>query len=295
MSFNGTAGIWRKSTIEDAGGWQHDTLTEDLDLSYRAQMRGWRFVFRNDLTAPAELPPEMSAFKSQQHRWTKGGMQTCVKLLPKVLAMPGHWRVKLEAFFHLTSAAVYVLMVLLTLLVGPALLMRLITKPESAPWSIFVDGFLFFVATGSALAFYVISQRELKRSWWETLGSIPLLMSLGIGIALNNAVAALEGLGGQAGEFVRTPKYGSAGGGLPRKTFSRKTGLAWIELGLAIYLSGFFVAFFFFDGWVERVSAAFPFLALFIVGYGYVALQTLCPGLLKRQPAAEPAGATAAT
>ena len=120
FNFNGTAGIWRREAISDAGGWQHDTLTEDLDLSYRAQLRGWKFVFVPGLIAPAEVPVEMNAFKSQQHRWAKGSIQTCRKLLPRILRSK-HLpiQVKTEAFFHLTNTIVYPLMVVLTLLMYP--------------------------------------------------------------------------------------------------------------------------------------------------------------------------------
>jgi len=209
MSFNGTAGIWRKAAIVDAGGWQHDTLTEDLDLSYRAQLKGWKFVFLPHLTSPAELPPEMNAFKAQQHRWTKGGAQTCVKLLPKVLGSKARLHVKVEAFFHLTSCLVYILMVLLTLLIGPALFAKLIMEPEDYPlWRFTFDMGLFVIGTGSALAFYIVSQRQLRRSWFDSLRYIPALMAIGIGIAFNNAVAAIEGFFSKAGEFVRTPKFG---------------------------------------------------------------------------------------
>ncbi|RMF72595.1 MAG: glycosyltransferase [Planctomycetota bacterium] len=290
MSFNGTAGIWRRSAIEDSGGWQHDTLTEDLDLSYRAQLRGWRFVFLPDVTAPAELPPEMNAFKSQQHRWTKGGAQTCVKLLPTVLRSSRDWRVKLEAFFHLTSCLVYVLMVLLSLLIGPALLTKLVIDEDYGGWRMVLDMVLFFVGTGSALLFYVASQHYLRRGWWKTLRAIPSLMSIGIGIALNNACAAIEGFFSKSGEFVRTPKFGdhASGGWRGRLSGFRFRGawLAWVELGLALYLTSFLVALFFFDHWVERVSAAIPFLGLFIFGYGYVAWQSFAAQrLAQRSPA----------
>jgi cellulose synthase/poly-beta-1,6-N-acetylglucosamine synthase-like glycosyltransferase len=281
MSFNGTAGVWRRSAIDDAGGWQHDTLTEDLDLSYRAQLKGWRFVFLPTLTSPAELPPEMNAFKAQQHRWTKGGAQTCVKLLPAVLASSSGWRVKLEAFFHLTSCLVYILMVLLSILVGPAMLARIAEDGPSSTWRLALDGVLFFVGTGSALAFYIVSQRELQRGWGEIARAMPALMALGIGIAFNNAVAAIEGFFGKAGEFVRTPKFGdsarSGGSWKGRLAGFRMRGAwkAWAELALALYMTGCLCMCFFFENWVERVLLALPFLGLFIFGYFYVAVQTL--------------------
>ncbi len=281
MSFNGTAGIWRRSAIESAGGWQHDTLTEDLDLSYRAQLRGWRFVFLPQLTTPAELPPEMSAFKAQQHRWTKGGAQTCLKLLPAVLLGPESLRVKVEAFFHLTSGVVYVLMVILSLLIGPALWARMALDEQPSGWQLAYEFVLFIFGFGSAAAFYVVSQRQLLRSWFDCVRYIPALMAVGIGIAFNNAVAALDGFFGSTGEFVRTPKFGDAAA-QPSDWRSRLAGFrgkrgwqVWAELGMGLYLTACLASFFFFDNWVERVSAALPFLAIFIVGYFYVAFQTL--------------------
>jgi len=281
MSFNGTAGLWRKAAIADAGGWQHDTLTEDLDLSYRAQLRGWKFVFLPHLTSPAELPPEMNAFKAQQHRWTKGGAQTCAKLLPQVIRSDRNWKIKLEAFFHLTSSLVYILMVLLTLLIGPALFAKLVMAPEEYPlWRFLFDMSLFVIGTGSALSFYVLSQWHLRRGLLNSIRYVPALMAIGIGIAFNNAVAAVEGFCSKAGEFVRTPKFGEKAR-LPKGWQQRLAGFsfrgawkAWVELGLALYMSAFLLAFFFFEHWLERISLALPFLGLFIFGYFYVAIQT---------------------
>lgn len=282
MSFNGTAGIWRRSAIEDAGGWEHDTLTEDLDLSYRAQLRGWKFVFLPDIVSPAELPPEMNAFKAQQHRWTKGGAQTCVKLLPRVLASRENWRVKLEAFFHLTSCGVYILIVLLSLLIGPTLYMKLY-YPQPDTWVDHVfDALLFFVGTCSALSFYICSQRELRRSWIDSVRYVPALMAIGVGIAFNNAIAAVEGLLGRSGEFVRTPKYGDAAIApnawrtrVSRQRIGRGAWQPWAELAMALYLSGCLLMCLSSPYWFERTGAALPFLCIFIAGYGYVALQTL--------------------
>ena len=292
MSFNGTAGIWRKSAILDAGGWQHDTLTEDLDLSYRAQLRGWKFVFLPELTSPAELPPEMNAFKAQQHRWTKGGAQTCVKLLPQVLRSETRWWVKLEAFFHLTSGLVYILIVLLSLLVGPALYAKLVPGVAQPTWVTVVEFVLFIVGFGSGLLFYVCSQRELHKSWFASVKYVPALMAVGIGIAFNNAVAAMEGFFGRTGEFVRTPKCGDVAhaGEQWRQRLggfrSRKRWQAWAELGMAVYLTACVAGFFFYEDWVRRVSGAIPFLLIFIVGYYYVAFQTFYTGWMSRRRAA---------
>ena len=281
MNFNGTGGIWRKIAIADSGGWQHDTVTEDLDLSYRAQLRGWKFIFLPEFTSPAELPPEMNAFKAQQHRWTKGIAQTCVKVLPRILRSDRNWRIKLESCFHLTSGCVYILVVLLSLLIGPALLSKLILEDEKYPlWRLICDLGLFYVGTGSALSFYVVSQRQIKRGWLDTLKYIPPLMAVGIGIAINNATAAVEGFFCKAGEFVRTPKFGDKAnrisGWQNRLAGFRFRGAwkAWLELSLGIYMTACLCMFFFFDHWFERVSAALPFMGLFIFGYFYVAFQT---------------------
>ncbi len=297
MSFNGTAGIWRRKTIEEAGGWQHDTLTEDLDLSYRAQLAGWQFVFKPQIAAPAELPPEMNAFKAQQHRWTKGGVQTCLKLLPRVFNEAPSWPIKLEAWFHLTSGLVYVLMVLLTLLLGPALLANLLRPIDSIYYTIF-EGLLFTVGFGSATAFYFVSQRELNRSWWSIISTLPALLAVGTGIAFNNAIATIEGLFGKTGEFVRTPKFGAAANrptvaarAASRGLRGRKRWQAWAELIIAFYLATWLFMLIGLDGWVQRVAMAIPFVLIFIAGYLYVALDTFAAAWApnKPLPAAVPA------
>src|SRR6185312_10076818 len=155
-------GVWRRTAIDDAGGWQHDTLTEDLDLSYRAQLRGWRFVFLSDLIAPAEVPVEMNAFKSQQHRWAKGSIQTCRKLLPRILRAPVPLKVKAEAFMHLTANFNYPLMMILSLLMFPAMVIR-----YNMGWSemLLIDFPLFLAATLSVTNFYMVCQREIHTDW----------------------------------------------------------------------------------------------------------------------------------
>src|SRR5919107_4066704 len=180
FNFNGTAGIWRTDVIADAGGWQHDTLTEDLDLSYRAQLRGWKFVFMQDLVSPAEVPVEMNAFKSQQHRWAKGSIQTCRKLLPRILQSDLPVLVKAEAFFHLTANFNYLLMVLLSLLMFPSMYVR-----YNMGWTemMLIDVPLFFAATFSVANFYMVCQRELFPDTWKSrLKYLPFVMSIGIGL-----------------------------------------------------------------------------------------------------------------
>jgi cellulose synthase/poly-beta-1,6-N-acetylglucosamine synthase-like glycosyltransferase len=279
MSFNGTAGMWRKGTIADAGGWQHDTLTEDLDLSYRAQLKGWKFIFLPDLAAPAELPPEMNAFKAQQHRWAKGGAQTCKKLLPKILGSKLPWRIKVEAFFHLTSCVVYLFMVAMTLLMFPALWFKFTLFQDNLFFRVLFDASLFLIATCSASSFYVFCERELSRSWSDSLKYLPFLMALGIGISLNNAIAALQGFFGECGEFVRTPKFGVQH--QADKTWQGKVGFfgrkgrpqILAEALLAVYLTVCMVMCF--SHAREKVTIGIPFLLIFMVGYWYIALNSI--------------------
>ncbi len=278
MSFNGTAGFWRRETIDDAGGWEHDTLTEDLDLSYRAQMKGWKFVFLPELTSPAELPPEMNAFKAQQHRWAKGGAQTCKKLLPKILGSKLPWRIKLEAFFHLTSCTVYIFMVAMTLLLFPALWFKFTMFKDHIFGRVLFDASLFIVATCSASSFYVFCERELAKSWSDSLKYLPFLMALGVGIALNNAIAAVKGFFGECGEFVRTPKFGVQG---QTDKWQGKVGFfghkgrvqILLEMLMAVYLTVCAAVCLIYAP--ERVTIGLPFLLLFMVGYWYVGINSI--------------------
>ena len=298
MSFNGTAGLWRISCIRDAGGWQHDTLTEDLDLSYRAQLRDWKFVFLPNLASPAELPPEMDAFKAQQYRWAKGGAQTCRKLLPKILRSSLPVRVKAEAFFHLTSCTVYLYMVALTVLLFPVLYMRVWAMQAGVEQhvtfsGVLLDFSLFLVATCSASSFYACSQRELLRSWSASIKYLPFLMALGVGISMNNARAALSGFSGKVSEFVRTPKFGVSEGSddrwKRRRAYNRKKKKsrvrlqACLEVGMGLYMLAC-VALCMETQWV---SIGLPFMALFCVGYLYVGLSTLLADRLRKAAAAE--------
>jgi cellulose synthase/poly-beta-1,6-N-acetylglucosamine synthase-like glycosyltransferase len=207
INFNGTAGLWRREAIESAGGWQHDTLTEDVDLSYRAQLAGWQFLFLPWVQCPAELPPEINAFKSQQHRWTKGSIQTAIKLLPTVLRADVPWKVKLEAFFHLTSPMVYLYITLFAALFYPAIALNIEPFGRGAWYGLAAGLSLFGLGTISATIFYIASQRAQKRSALGTIVQVPMLMAIGIGIALNNAIACIEALVGHESPFIRTPKY----------------------------------------------------------------------------------------
>ena len=279
FNFNGTAGIWRKRCILDAGGWQHDTLTEDLDLSYRAQMKGWRFIFLPDEVAPAELPIEMAAFKSQQHRWAKGSIQTARKLLPRLWRCRLPLRVKVEATFHLTANLGYVMLLGLALLVVPAVWLR---SGISAWQLVAIDLPLFSLSSLSVTAFYLIAQRQTLGSWSGILRWVPFLMALGMGLSINNTRAVFEALRGQASEFRRTPKYNLSRGELLgsrryRSGINRDT---WIELALAAYFAVATAA-----AGASGLWGAVPFLLLFEVGFAYTALITLVQAA-QRQPVA---------
>lgn len=273
FNFNGTAGIWRRACIEDAGGWQHDTLTEDLDLSYRAQLAGWRFVFLRDLVAPAELPADMPAFKTQQHRWAKGTIQTARKLLWTILRSDQPLRVKLEAAVHLTNNLAYPLVLLLTLLMPLSVAAR---GHGGATEALLIDLPAFLMATVSVALFYALSQHEAHpESWRARLWRVPMVMALGIGMSVSQSRAVFEGLFGSDVTFVRTPKSGATGASLVA-TFQRyRQSVSWtpfVELAFAAYLFGG-VAWASASGYLASV----PFMLLFGIGYAYVGFSTLFP------------------
>jgi cellulose synthase/poly-beta-1,6-N-acetylglucosamine synthase-like glycosyltransferase len=270
FNFNGTAGIWRRSAIADAGGWQHDTLTEDLDLSYRAQLRGWQFVFLQDLVSPAEVPVEMNAFKSQQHRWAKGSIQTCRKLLPRILQARLPLGVKAEAFFHLSANFNYLLMCVLSVLMAPAMVIR-----YNMGWyeMLLIDIPLFFAATASVANFYMVCQRELHTDWTTRLKYLPFLMSIGIGLTVNNTKAVLEALFNKQSEFARTPKYrieGSEDEWIGKKYRQNFTVQPMIELALGLYFTATV-----FYALSNGIYGTLPFLVLFQIGFLYTGLLSI--------------------
>jgi cellulose synthase/poly-beta-1,6-N-acetylglucosamine synthase-like glycosyltransferase len=267
FNFNGTAGVWRREAIESAGGWQHDTLTEDLDLSYRAQLIGWRFVFLPDLVSPAEVPVEMNAFKSQQHRWAKGSIQTCRKLLPRILHSDLPIAVKTEAFFHLTANFNYLLMSVLSILMFPSMVIR-----YNMGWyeMLLIDVPLFFAATMSVANFYVVCQREIHDDWVARLRYLPLLMSIGIGLCVNNTRAVIEALCDRPSEFNRTPKYRIERGGDEWAGKKYRQSVIWqplVELGLGFYFTATV-----FYALANGIYGTLPFLVLFQVGFLYTGL-----------------------
>ncbi len=205
LNFNGTAGIWRREAIEAAGGWHADTLTEDLDLSYRAQLAGWRFVYRDDVAAPAELPAEVTAYRIQQQRWAQGGVQTARKMLPVLWRAPIGWRVKCEAFWHLTAHLTYPLLLVLAV---AGLAAGWVAGPLYREWLLLADGGLLGFATAALGVFYGVAARARDPARWpRRLALVPVIMILGAGIALGQSLAVLRGLGRRDTPFQRTPKY----------------------------------------------------------------------------------------
>ncbi|MCB9462427.1 MAG: glycosyltransferase [Candidatus Eisenbacteria bacterium] len=212
MNFNGTAGVWRRTAVEDAGGWEADTLTEDLDLSYRAQLAGWRMKYLADVVTPAEIPVDMNGLKSQQHRWAKGSIQTARKILPRVFRAPVPLFKKVEAVFHLTHYAIHPLMLVSSLLALPAL-----AGPQFAASRpiLALVGLCLLASTLSPSILYVVSQREAYADWKSRLLILPVLVAVGVGIAVNNSRAVFEALTGKKSAFVRTPKHGVTSAGEP--------------------------------------------------------------------------------
>jgi cellulose synthase/poly-beta-1,6-N-acetylglucosamine synthase-like glycosyltransferase len=235
MNFNGTAGVWRREAIDDAGGWSGDTLTEDLDLSYRAQLAGWHTHFIAELEARAELPTSIGAFKSQQFRWAKGSIQTARKLLPSIWRSPASLWAKIQASLHLTHYAVHPLMLAVALLALPVMY---ILPKLSGPLYIPIMG-VIFLSMMAPNSLYVVSQRRLYPQWFRRVLWLPLLSFIGVGLAVSNSRGVLEALAGRESDFVRTPKRGD---GPTPKAYGVKTPiLPWIELALGVYCAASFV------------------------------------------------------
>jgi cellulose synthase/poly-beta-1,6-N-acetylglucosamine synthase-like glycosyltransferase len=274
FNFNGTAGIWRRQAIEDAGGWQHDTLTEDTDLSYRAQLKGWRFVYLQDVECPAELPIEMTAFKTQQARWAKGLIQTAKKILPRLLASDVPLRIKLEAWYHLTANISYPMMVVLATLLLPAMIIRFYQG-----WfqMLYIDLPLFLASTFSISSFYLVSQRELfPNTWRRTFLFLPFLMALGIGLTITNSRAVLEALFGKSSSFTRTPKYRVEGKGARARAAKYRRRLGWVPW-VELLIGGYFLAAVIYALNNENYITV-PFLLLFVLGFWCTGLMSLLQG-----------------
>lgn len=270
--------MWRRRTISEAGGWQHDTLTEDTDLSYRAQMVGWKFKYLQDVECPAELPIEMTAFKTQQARWAKGLIQTGKKILPRVMKSDQPWHTKLEAWYHLTANISYPLMIVLSVLLMPAMIIR---SWQGYIQMMLIDFPLFMASTMSVSTFYLVSQKELfPKTWYKTFLYVPCLMALGVGLTITNTKAVMEALFGVQSAFARTPKYRVQGKGekSQAKVYRKRLGLVpWIEMAIG--------CFFAWTVWYAVSTENFftvPFLLLFVYGYWYTGLLSLLQGRFER-------------
>ena len=280
FNFNGTAGMWRREAIDEAGGWQHDTLTEDTDLSYRAQLVGWKFKYLQDVECPAELPIEMTAFKTQQARWSKGLIQTSKKILPQVFRRSDvSFHKKLETFYHLTANISYPLMVLLSILLMPAMIIRFYQG-----WfqMLYIDLPLFMASTFSVSSFYLISQKELyPGKWYRSLMYLPFVLALGgIGLTLTNARAVMEALFGIKSPFKRTPKYRVEKRGEKSQAAKYRKRLGLLPL-VEILISAYFAL----TIWYAIANANYitiPFLFLFMFGYGYTAVLSVTQGMFDR-------------
>jgi cellulose synthase/poly-beta-1,6-N-acetylglucosamine synthase-like glycosyltransferase len=278
FNFNGTAGMWRIQAIVDGGGWQHDTLTEDTDLSYRSQMAGWKFKYLPEVECPSELPIEMTAFKTQQARWAKGLIQTSIKVLPMMFKSNVPRKIKVEAVYHLTANLSYPLMIVMSVLLLPAMICRFYQG-----WfqMLLIDVPLFTASTASIAVFYLMAERELfPKSWWKTFLYLPFLMALGIGLTVTNTKAVMEALLGIKSAFVRTPKYRVAKKGEKSQAakYRKRLILApWIELLIGCY---FFLAILYTFANQNYFTA--PFLILFVIGYWYTGLMSLLQGRFER-------------
>ena len=258
FNFSGTGGMWRRQAIADAGGWQHDTLTEDLDLSYRAQLRGWKFIYRPDVVSPAELPEDISALRAQQYRWAKGTVQTARKLLRRIMRADLTRAQRIEAMFHLTPHFAYPLMIILCLLLLPVLLLVNVNGWQTA---LLFDLPLCLAPISSLAAFYMMAESAQGRSRWGALKLLPALIGLGAGLAPHLTRAVWSGLRHRAGEFVRTPKRGS-----DRWRYLAAVELPWLEMFFTGLCGCAFVVSIQSGHWF-----ATPFTALFTMGYGYIA------------------------
>jgi len=267
FNFNGTAGLWRKSCIENAGGWQHDTLTEDLDLSYRAQMKGWKFVYVQDVSVPAELPIEINAFKTQQFRWSKGSVQTAQKVLPALLRSDLPLRVKIEGLFHMGGHVSYILLLLLCLLMPFSVWFWRDDPFKGMSFSIY---HIFLFGTFAVGMFYSIAGMEANRSLFVQLLMLFPLMSIGAGMTVNNSRAVVEGIKNNPSEFVRTPKYQAGSGQRPEGYHAPHDPYTWAELAMGLHLTvGVFMSL------QYEMYTALPFMILFQVGFLYVSVLSL--------------------
>lgn len=270
FNFTGTAGLWRRAAIEDAGGWEHDTLTEDIDLSYRAQLRGWRFLYLPEIECLSELPVDMNAFKEQQARWAKGSMQVGKKILPRLLRSKERLRIKTEAFLHLTGGVTCIFMVVLAVLAVPFFIVRL---SQDRFQSLLID-VPCVASTCSIVAYFLAAQRVLyPLTWKRSIPYMPLMFAVGFGLSLRVSKAVLEALLGLKSDFIRTPKFNIHGrfGSWHRKKYRNRAGwMPYLEIGFGVYLT--FALIYAIHSRTYRIV---PLLLLLVWGLMYVGLMSL--------------------
>ncbi len=279
INFNGTGGVWRKDCIEDAGNWHDDTITEDLDLSYRAQLKGWKFIYLRDFTTPAELPAEMNALKAQQFRWTKGAIETAKKILPEVWKAKIPLRVKLQSSFHLTNNIVFPFILLAGILNVPLIFIK-----NSGPYDQFFNFMsVFVIAFISSFVFYLFGQKNVHTDWRKKIALFPLFMAGSMGFAVNNSRAVIEALLDRKSEFVRTPKFKvqKKDDSLSKNKYFMNLKVdssAYVELILAIYcFIGVAASIYFME------IAALPFQLMFFFGFGAVSYFSFRNAFMKRR------------
>lgn len=271
MNFNGTAGIWNRTAIVDAGGWQSDTLTEDLDLSYRAQLRGWRMKYLQDVVTPSELPVDINGLKSQQYRWAKGSIQVARKMLPEVFRAEISWQTKVQAYFHLTHYLIHPLIVAVAVLALPVF--ATFARLRIPAGFLVASGCALTLAAISPSVLYFCSQRAVYPDWRRRVWVLPALVAIGVGIAVNNSRAVIEALLGRQTSFIRTPKYGlldqanrkgtDAG---RRRTYTTAPGFGIaIEVALGLYACATVWLY-----WQASKWEAIPLLVLNAIGFTVV-------------------------
>ena len=266
INFNGTSGIWRKECIFDAGNWEADTLTEDLDLSYRAQLKGWKFKYLTDFTTPAEVPSEIISVKSQQFRWTKGSIETCKKILPRVWKSKYPLKLKIISTFHLTNNIVFPFILIVCLLNAPIVLIKNTGRYDT----LFMFMSVFVLAFISSFLFYLYSQKDVYEDWRNRVLLFPVFMAGSMGFAVNNTKAVFQALINKKTEFVRTPKYlieNKDDTWVDKKYVHKKVSLSVIfELLLALYSFACVVI-----SVITLQISAIPFQLMFSFGFGLVA------------------------
>jgi len=262
MNFNGTAGVWRRKAIEEAGGWEGDTLTEDMDLSYRSQLAGWRMKFVFDVLVPAELPADINAFKSQQYRWAKGSIQTAIKDLPQVFASKVPLKVKIQSFMHTTHYSIHPLMLFTAISAFPLLAFGHSKFGNLPMWAFTTFFAIIALAAAAPSTLYFVAQKfSGSVGWKKRMAALPLLMSLGVGIAVSNTFAVFSAIFGRQSPFIRTPKQGSSTS-VVKKSRQKFPRIAFIELFVGIYC--IFGLLQYIDA---RVYLIGPFLALYAIGF----------------------------